>query len=208
MPQFFPTPDALAPRDQPRIQQLFYALRSGFPQLPAGREFVIRQYAIAMWRSENCLNLESSFFASALEAEAAQPKSAILVESFGPNILQIRAMTRDAEGPNIFGKILRYQSRIAKDLNDAQEAYQQLLDCLRTCPTAPVERSAQHSAQQPDQTPRNAQCSCGSGLKFKRCCGRDEAAVLTTAADQHPESASPSHAGRAAPGRSISAAFR
>ena len=32
------------------------------------------------------------------------------------------------------------------------------------------------------QTPRNSPCSCGSGIKFKRCCGRGALAVLNPAA--------------------------
>jgi hypothetical protein len=31
------------------------------------------------------------------------------------------------------------------------------------------------------QTPRNADCLCGSGLKHKRCCGKDAPAVLDVA---------------------------
>jgi uncharacterized protein YecA (UPF0149 family) len=31
-------------------------------------------------------------------------------------------------------------------------------------------------------TPRNAHCPCNSGLKFKRCCGRTAAPVLSQAA--------------------------
>jgi hypothetical protein len=32
------------------------------------------------------------------------------------------------------------------------------------------------------QTPRNSPCTCGSGLKFKRCCGKGAPAVLNLAA--------------------------
>ena len=34
----------------------------------------------------------------------------------------------------------------------------------------------------PKQTPRNAPCRCGSGAKFKRCCGKDAPPVLNKAA--------------------------
>jgi hypothetical protein len=34
------------------------------------------------------------------------------------------------------------------------------------------------SVPTPPQTPRNAECPCGSGLKHKRCCGKDAPAVL------------------------------
>jgi uncharacterized protein YecA (UPF0149 family) len=31
------------------------------------------------------------------------------------------------------------------------------------------------------QTPRNAECPCGSGAKYKRCCGKNAPAVLHAA---------------------------
>jgi hypothetical protein len=31
-------------------------------------------------------------------------------------------------------------------------------------------------------TPRNAQCPCGSGIKYKRCCGEGAPPVLNKAA--------------------------
>jgi uncharacterized protein YchJ len=42
-------------------------------------------------------------------------------------------------------------------------------------------KTTQEAAPQQPQTPRNAQCSCGSGLKYKRCCGKDAPAVLHAA---------------------------
>ncbi|MFN7937095.1 MAG: SEC-C metal-binding domain-containing protein [Bryobacteraceae bacterium] len=38
------------------------------------------------------------------------------------------------------------------------------------------------SESTPQQTPRNAQCPCGSGKKFKRCCGHNAPPVLNTQA--------------------------
>jgi hypothetical protein len=40
----------------------------------------------------------------------------------------------------------------------------------------------QSEPPQTTQTPRNAACPCGSGLKFKRCCGTEAPAVLKNAA--------------------------
>jgi uncharacterized protein YecA (UPF0149 family) len=34
----------------------------------------------------------------------------------------------------------------------------------------------------PKTTPRNAPCPCGSGNKYKRCCGKDAPPVLNRAA--------------------------
>jgi hypothetical protein len=36
--------------------------------------------------------------------------------------------------------------------------------------------------EKPKLTPRNAQCPCGSGTKYKRCCGKDAPPVMNTAA--------------------------
>jgi uncharacterized protein YecA (UPF0149 family) len=36
----------------------------------------------------------------------------------------------------------------------------------------------EQTRSQPKATPRNAQCPCGSGQKYKRCCGKNAPAVL------------------------------
>lgn len=45
---------------------------------------------------------------------------------------------------------------------------------------APNAQETAHEPIDPDptQTPRNALCPCGSGQKFKRCCGKDAPPVL------------------------------
>jgi hypothetical protein len=47
-------------------------------------------------------------------------------------------------------------------------------------PAAPVPPSS--FCEKPRLTPRNAQCPCGSGNKYKRCCGKDAPPVLNQAA--------------------------
>ena len=47
------------------------------------------------------------------------------------------------------------------------------------CNPAPATPAA---PAQPRRTGRNAQCPCGSGAKFKRCCGKNAPAVLNRAA--------------------------
>ncbi len=51
-------------------------------------------------------------------------------------------------------------------------------------PRAPANFAKQSQSAPPDaiQTPRGAPCSCGSGIKFKRCCGKDAPPVLCRAA--------------------------
>ena len=46
---------------------------------------------------------------------------------------------------------------------------------------AAITRQTQSPAQSPTQTPRNAQCPCNSGQKYKRCCGKNAPAILHAA---------------------------
>ena len=58
---------------------------------------------------------------------------------------------------------------------------QMLLQKLRgNAEPKPLSTNPTQSA--PGQTPRNAPCTCGSGIKFKRCCGKGAPAVLNLAA--------------------------
>jgi hypothetical protein len=47
---------------------------------------------------------------------------------------------------------------------------------------APRADSAERSQSDPPSTPRNAPCPCGSGEKYKRCCGKNAPPVLSHAA--------------------------
>jgi uncharacterized protein YecA (UPF0149 family) len=51
------------------------------------------------------------------------------------------------------------------------------------CNPAPAAPALPSSfCEKPKLTPRNAACPCGSGNKYKRCCGKDAPPVLTNAA--------------------------
>jgi uncharacterized protein YchJ len=88
-----------------------------------------------------------------------------------------------ASSPAIYGAV--------KAAGEAAEAA--LFNRVTAVPRQPVEIREHHAqanfAKQsqsapPDvvQTPRGAPCSCGSGIKFKRCCGKDALPVLGRAA--------------------------
>jgi hypothetical protein len=51
----------------------------------------------------------------------------------------------------------------------------------KTAPAA-AKTPAPSSFCNPPATPRNAPCPCGSGVKYKRCCGKNAPPVLNTAA--------------------------
>jgi len=49
-------------------------------------------------------------------------------------------------------------------------------------PAPPAATPASSFCEKPAQTPRNATCPCGSGNKYKRCCGKNAPPVLNQAA--------------------------
>jgi uncharacterized protein YecA (UPF0149 family) len=82
---------------------------------------------------------------------------------------------------------IAYQNETRKnELRKVSEAPPNLLERFRAAtnvnfpdepnPDPPAEPSEPNS---PSPTPRNAPCPCGSGAKYKRCCGRNAAPVLT-----------------------------
>jgi hypothetical protein len=81
--------------------------------------------------------------------------------------------------------------KVQTDRNLRREAASQSPDREPIEPTAPPARDSSFCnagaespgsfCKTPPQTPRNAECPCGSGLKHKRCCGKDAPAVLQAA---------------------------
>jgi hypothetical protein len=55
------------------------------------------------------------------------------------------------------------------------------LSTVESTETTAETREATRTQFQPAQTPRNAQCPCGSGQKHKRCCGKEAPPVLQAA---------------------------
>ena len=175
----------LIPTASDRVNQFVEELHEGLSIQCAAFEDIIRQYAIAKWRSELFHEMEASFFSSALADERANPESASMVELHGDGILLGRALRHDAEGPNVFSKLMRYESRVSKELRRASESYQDLLrfianrnDIAKPISGPRAVNPQPPSPEAPPQTPRNAPCPCGSGDKFKRCCGDGAPAVL------------------------------
>ena len=72
---------------------------------------------------------------------------------------------------------------IAKADVDAILAKRKDSSCCKPCVTPPpAPQPAASFCEKPKFTPRNAACPCGSGNKYKRCCGKNAPPVLNQAA--------------------------
>jgi uncharacterized protein YecA (UPF0149 family) len=189
-PQTFAAYDRLVTSNTTRTDELFAALHEGFPKQCLNFEQIVHQFAIAQQRKEFSQQLEASFFNAIIATELADPETAAEVEKFGEAIVLGRAMKRDAEGPNVFAKIMRYMSAANKELTRASVDYFAMRQIIREnnekekanpIPPAPPRYPSISQLKAKVETPRNSTCPCGSGQKYKRCCGVHSPAVLCTA---------------------------
>ena len=175
--------ERLAPEQSARINEFIEAMHAGFPQQCIQFEEVIREFCIAKWRTEIYNEMEASFFSSIVADELENPESAALVGQTGENQIFARALRRDSEGPKVFAKILRYGSSVMRDFRIAEAAFNRIIEVIqnRKQATQDLKNKAKPISQPLAATPRNAPCPCGSGEKYKRCCGVDAPAVLCAA---------------------------
>ena len=64
---------------------------------------------------------------------------------------------------------------------DAEAAFSVSLRRAMAIPDFPEISDAYHTRDKQTQTARNAECPCKSGLKYKRCCGRNAPPMLHAA---------------------------
>ncbi len=176
--------ERIVPDARDRMNQFIEEMHRGFPQQCPQFEDVIRQYAIAKWRSELFYAMEASFINAALADEVADNESKPPAERPRESTVFGRAMRRDAEGPNVFSKLLRFESRVFKELERAKTAFLAVIQAITNLQSNPKQMAKPRAEAQQTaapETPRNAPCPCGSGVKFKRCCGVASPPVLCAA---------------------------
>ena len=173
----------LSPEHSARVDEYLELFHEGFPQQCDLYEYIIHQFAVANWRQENYYRMESAFFNAAVHQETQDPQSASRCEGADVTTILGYALIRDCKGPNVLAKLLRYKSQVSKELELARNAYGQVMGDIteeknRAKPILPPQPEPA-LAEEP-QPPRNAPCPCGSGIKYKRCCGMTAPAIVCT----------------------------
>ena len=122
--------DNLAPEQSARIAEIVTMAHEGFPQQCDSYEDAIHLYALSKYRYERFIELESSFFSAAMAKEIQNKETAELVEKSGDDVLWGCAINRDASGPNVFAKLLRYEARIAREVDRTTARYAHILQII------------------------------------------------------------------------------
>jgi len=150
----------------------------------AMEEILAQEIVHAAWRLRRCALVESHIFI--LTREPDRPYTPDPMECIERNI-----------GPNIQKSVDRARSLAHRLFHKSHAELRKLQAERRTAAATPreTESSPMESAAQPEEseltkqtrsaspcTPRNAQCPCRSGRKFKRCCGKTAPPTLEKAA--------------------------
>ncbi len=121
-------PDHLEPVEGARVREIFKEMRAQFPEQCRAHNGVIRDFALAAWRSEHFYHFKNSFCAAAIAHERAITDPAASPGQKSDEMLLILAKRRDAAGPNNFIKLFGYDSCVKEEHFRAGTAYFQALD--------------------------------------------------------------------------------
>lgn len=195
----FSTRDFVLPHEQAIWTALDESLRAELR--PAGpiEEGLTAEIRSALWRLRRCGEIESDaapdpaaqqsidraraqsnrlLHRSLAELRTLQTQRQLRLEYFGDELPQSAAGLCDWRA--VYKGLIDKSNAILRESKVLRHREDDLLDRYFDPNTsAPFTKQTQTSAP---PMPRNAECLCGSGLKFKRCCGRDAPPVLSEAA--------------------------
>ena len=201
----FAARDFIRPGEQSLYNELAESLQTDLSPVGLLEQNLVDEIRRAMWRLQRCGEIEAGL---ALQDPADQESAAKLqlsvdrARSLSHRLLhkctaELRALQTERQFRNNFFEegtdisnlgICDCQSvrKGIEALTAAQFRRKKLIDASRLddllTPTYPPPPAKPGSfCSQPPQTARNAECPCKSGLKSKRCCGKDAPAVLHAA---------------------------
>ena len=127
----------------------------------------------AAWRLHRCSDLEATLAERAIAALAEGKPMLDPMEDESTIHIQNSIDRARAQSHRILLKTVAELRRVQTERRQAAKPQAPESDFAKQTQSAPVESPA---------IPRNAPCPCGSGEKFKRCCGKNAPPVLHMAA--------------------------
>ena len=154
---------------------------------------MVEMLAVKQWQNLRAENIQLGFFQNAAARAAAKIDAEFAsADECSRAAETFRYMTTEDDSFRLF---MRYANDIRRAYHTKLRELQSLQAKRQTIETTPVEEPAPETepiqmvtrnepkpAAQFPQTPRNAPCPCGSGAKYKRCCGPQAPPVLSEAA--------------------------
>ena len=194
----FRSQSVLLPGDDPaEYEALLEELAAHFSTRDLSEQRMVREMADAEWRLRRTRNYQQAILTRKIEELAP------LHPGTDPITLQALAFDALLNESSSFAQFLRYETKYERQYNTAYNQwcfYQQGKDrhlhhAVETSfkasfgerPPAPPTRRLPNEPNLPDEpnsapeTARNAACPCGSGQKYKRCCGKNAPPLIQAA---------------------------
>jgi hypothetical protein len=194
----FSTRDFVLPHEQSIWTALDESLRAELRPTGPIEEGLTAEIRSALWRLRRCGEIESEAEPNPAAQQSVDRARAQSNRLLHRSLAELRTLQTQRQlrleyfdgkppkaGPGLCDWRIVYKGLIDKSNAILRESRVQrrdddLLDRYFSQSTPPPFTKQTQMAAPP--MPRNAGCPCGSGLKYKRCCGRDAPPVLSEAA--------------------------
>jgi transposase-like protein len=166
------------PELTPIQSQVIAGLLAGRSVSAVAREHGIHRSTIYHWR------LEHPYFKVVLDKARSRQQAAMfdLVQDLAEEAIEVVSGLLSSEDANLRLRAAQAILRLANPCHLSKETRSvidwEALDAHSTPPQSDTIR--QNPTHLPEQG-RNSRCACGSGLKYKRCCGDQSDRAATTA---------------------------
>jgi hypothetical protein len=189
----------LLPGDDPaEYQALLEELRDHFPCIDLNDDRFVREMTNAEWRLRRVRRHQEVLLTDACEQIAAADPS------LDPDRVQARAYDQLLAKSGSLAVLMRYETKFERQYDRAYHGWftyqnekrrnemrmffpspskKELAAMLQPEVQEPLSSADKDLPSEPNSAPkiaRNAPCPCGSGRKYKRCCGRGTPPTLST----------------------------
>jgi len=155
---------SLSPTERAQFDEIFNHFAARYPQPDA--EPALHDLALAWFRRERVRTMEAAFFDIQIEHLSQQFPDR--------NHSQLLALVLMGDGlkQDAIAKLNRWDRAFTRDIDRALKTLKELAETTKPEPQRKIAETKPIPAPQPAL---NSPCPCGSGLKFKRCCGANSA---------------------------------
>ncbi len=148
------------------------------------------EVALLTYRLDRTRRLQFAFFSEGIRALCEREGIPEPQDPAQRSVLEVRLLQEDRLGPRVMDKLESAERFFVKQLAPAWHNYRAKVDYLqvtgqlaedRIQPPAELgsfSQPCEHAGPPAVSPARNAPCPCGSGEKFKNCCGRKAPRVL------------------------------
>jgi hypothetical protein len=157
--------DALPAEDKQQVDEILSHFSEQFPQPEAEQQ--LHELALAWFRRDRVRAMQAAFLD--LQLAIARQQSQDIPVSRDQLLASI--LVCDAAGKRNLDRLHRWDRAYSRDIDRALKALTALPQPEPAEPAAETAKTNPIPIPSPNKPTLNGPCPCGSGRKFKRCCG-------------------------------------